>query len=51
MVNINRLPYQVTDFRTLIDDSRIYVDKTDLIANLALGVGPFFLARPRRFGK
>ena len=51
MINVNKLPYQVTDFRVLIDEDRVYVDKTDLIANLALGVGPLFLARPRRFGK
>ena len=51
VVDVNKLPYQVSDFRTLIDQSRIYVDKTDLVAQLALGVGPVFLSRPRRFGK
>ena len=48
VVDVNKLPYQVSDFRTLIDQSRIYVDKTDLVAQLALGVGPvrfFYLAQ------
>ena len=51
MVDVNKLPYQVSNFSTLIDQARIYVDKTDLVAQLALGVGPVFLSRPRRFGK
>ena len=51
MVDVNKLPYQVSKFSSLIDQSRIYVDKTDLVAQLVLGVGPVLLSRPRRFGK
>ena len=51
MVDVNKLPYQVSNFSSLINQSKIYVDKTDLVAQLALGVGPVFLSRPRRFGK
>ena len=40
-----------TDFRELIDNNRIYVDKTAIINQFASKKGPFFISRPRRFGK
>ena len=40
------------DFRDLIDNNRIYVDKTALISQIAKDEkGPYFISRPRRFGK
>ena len=38
-------------FSKLIETNSIYVDKTGIIANFAKGNGPFFISRPRRFGK
>ena len=46
-----RLPYNATSFEMLRSSNRIYVDKTELVFNLADECGPYFLARPRRFGK
>ena len=40
-----------TDFRELIDNNCIYVDKTAQIRQFAVKKGPFFISRPRRFGK
>ena len=40
-----------TDFRELIDNNCIYVDKTAIINQFASKKGPFFISRPRRFGK
>lgn len=40
-----------TLFRELIDNNCIYVDKTEIISKFAVKKGPFFLSRPRRFGK
>ena len=40
-----------TSFSKLIETNSIYVDKTGIIANFAKGNGPFFISRPRRFGK
>ena len=40
------------NFRDLIDNNRIYVDKTALISQIAKDEkGPYFISRPRRFGK
>ena len=46
-----KLPYAITSYSELINGNYIYVDKTDLVAQLADAKGPYFLARPRRFGK
>ena len=51
MIDITKLPLSVTSFSDFIAKSKIYVDKTDLIANLARFDVPIFLSRPRRFGK
>lgn len=45
------LPVSDYDFACLISEKTLYVDKTDLAADLARLHGPFFLSRPRRFGK
>ena len=45
------LPLGTSNFTALRLNNEIYVDKTDLIFQLALQRGKIFLARPRRFGK
>ena len=51
MIDYSKLPLSITSFSEFAADSMIYVDKTDLVANLARFRNPFFLSRPRRFGK
>lgn len=46
-----KLPIGVQDFRGLINDGYIYVDKTKYIYELAHTGKYYFLSRPRRFGK
>lgn len=45
------LPIGIQDFEKLRENGCIYVDKTDLIFQLARESHPYFLSRPRRFGK
>ena len=45
------LPIGIQDFEDLRERGFIYVDKTDLIYKLAREGKPYFLSRPRRFGK
>ncbi len=45
------LPIGVQDFEKLRNRNNIYVDKTQYIFNLAQSSTPYFLSRPRRFGK
>lgn len=45
------LPVDTSDFEELRSTHKIYVDKTAYIAKFAVRKGPFFLSRPRRFGK
>ncbi|MCR4675334.1 MAG: ATP-binding protein [Lachnospiraceae bacterium] len=51
MVNQENLPFGLSDFENLRKQKKIYVDKTDLIYELARLNDPLFLSRPRRFGK
>lgn len=52
MVQSNRqLPVGIQSFEKLIDNHNLYVDKTEYIYNLAHTGMPYFLSRPRRFGK
>lgn len=44
-------PIGIQDFAKIRNDGFVYVDKTDLIFNLARQSGYYFLSRPRRFGK
>ena len=41
------------DFKSLIENGYVYVDKTDMLWKLANGKNGtlFFISRPRRFGK
>ncbi len=50
-VNLPKLSLGTSDFSALRGARQIYVDKTDLIFELASERQKFFLARPRRFGK
>ena len=51
MIDYSKLPLSITSFSEFAANSMIYVDKTDLVANLARFRNPIFLSRPRRFGK
>lgn len=42
---------KTSSFRALIDNKCVYVDKTELIAKIAVKKGPFVFFRPRGFGK
>ena len=45
------LPLGNSSFERLRQSKQIYVDKTQMIFELATTSGKYFLARPRRFGK
>ena len=44
-------PIGIQDFASIINGNFVYVDKTDLVYQLASIKGVYFLSRPRRFGK
>ena len=45
------LPIGVQTFEKIITDNAVYVDKTQFIVSLTRYKSPYFLSRPRRFGK
>ncbi len=47
----HRFPIGIQTFTSIRNDGYVYVDKTDLVYQLANGAKFNFLARPRRFGK
>mgnify|MGYP002521059712 CR=1 FL=1 len=54
MTDINRrkLPAGIQSFKAIREESYLYVDKSDIIWNLAnRGKKYNYLSRPRRFGK
>ncbi|MDR0705236.1 MAG: ATP-binding protein [Planctomycetaceae bacterium] len=51
MSHDRKLPIGVQDFEKLRLGENIYVDKTSYIYQLAQTDAPYFLSRPRRFGK
>lgn len=51
METIRKLPIGIQDFEDLRQNGYIYVDKTDFVYNLVHYGKPYFLSRPRRFGK
>ena len=51
MLNVRKLPVGVQDFEKLRSGNNIYVDKTLYIHKLLQSDAPYFLSRPRRFGK
>ena len=50
-MNNRFLPIGIQDFEKLRNFNNIYVDKTSYIYELARTSTPYFLSRPRRFGK
>ena len=46
-----KYPIGIQTFSQIIQDGYVYVDKTDMVYNLANNGKIFFLSRPRRFGK
>ena len=51
MNTMRKLPIGIQDFEKLRVGNFVYIDKTQYVYQLAqLGV-PYFLGRPRRFGK
>lgn len=46
-----RLPLGLQDFRSIIEDGYLYVDKTEYVHKMTQSGKFFFLSRPRRFGK
>ncbi|MFM8372355.1 MAG: AAA family ATPase, partial [Bacteroidota bacterium] len=45
------LPLGLQDFRKIIENDFLYVDKTAYLYNMVSRPGAYFLSRPRRFGK
>jgi hypothetical protein len=48
---LRKLPIGIQDFEKLRNDNCLYVDKTQYVYQLAKTSSPYFLGRPRRFGK
>ena len=46
-----KLPLGIQGFQKLREENFLYVDKTEYIFQLVHDNVPFFLSRPRRFGK
>lgn len=49
--DMRNLPIGIQTFEKLILSDSVYIDKTEIIYNLASTQKPYFLSRPRRFGK
>jgi len=50
-MSISKLPVGIQDFADLITNGYVYVDKTEYLHKLITQGKPYFLSRPRRFGK
>ena len=51
MFNERKLPVGIQDFEKLRTNNCLYVDKTAYVYRLTREISPYFLGRPRRFGK
>ena len=51
MNTIREMPIGIQDFEKLRNDNYVYVDKTQFVYKLTRTSRPYFLGRPRRFGK
>ncbi|MDR0938626.1 MAG: ATP-binding protein [Mediterranea sp.] len=51
MEQLRRLPIGIQSFEKLRTNGYVYVDKTALMYRLTSTYSPYFLSRPRRFGK
>lgn len=48
---MKKIPIGIQAFSSLIEGGFVYLDKTDMIYNIANTKACYFLSRPRRFGK
>ena len=48
---IRKMPIGIQDFEKLRNFDCVYVDKTEYVWKLVSEPAPYFLSRPRRFGK
>ncbi len=48
---LRKLPIGIQSFEFLRSEGYLYVDKTELVYRLVTKGKPYFLSRPRRFGK
>ena len=48
---MKKIPIGIQAFSSLIKEGFVYLDKTDMIYNIANNKACYFLSRPRRFGK
>lgn len=46
-----KLPIGIQTFEKMRTEGCLYVDKTDIVYQIAATKVPYFLSRPRRFGK
>jgi len=51
MINKRDLPVGIQDFEKLRKGGCLYIDKTNYVYQLSRTESPYFLSRPRRFGK
>ena len=51
MEQLRKLPIGIQTFEKLREDNYLYVDKTVMVYQIASTSTPYFLSRPRRFGK
>ncbi|MDR0710749.1 MAG: AAA family ATPase, partial [Prevotellaceae bacterium] len=51
MLPVRKLPIGIQDFEKLRSENYVYVDKTEYLYQLTQLSWPYFLGRPRRFGK
>ncbi|MDR1097844.1 MAG: ATP-binding protein [Tannerella sp.] len=51
MNTVRKLPVGIQDFEDLRTNDYLYVDKTEYVYRLSTQGKPYFLSRPRRFGK
>lgn len=50
-MSTRKLPIGIQDFEKLREDGYVYADKTAIVYDLVRTSSPYFLSRPRRFGK
>ena len=51
MATMRKYPVGIQSFESIRQDGYLYVDKTPLIYKMITDGKPYFLSRPRRFGK
>jgi hypothetical protein len=50
-MTLKKLPIGIQAFPKIREDDFLYIDKTQMLYQMAKDVGAYFLSRPRRFGK